>query len=110
MHQFMPKNLFDLFQIVVSNQSWNEGVVKIECHKCFSMKYGHHQRANTLYIIDAPNNKRNTCSKIFLFSLPFISVKILSVKIQWKERDGVRLSSAVPKIQWDFNPQCPYDY
>ena len=23
------------------------------------------------------------------------------------ERDGFRLSSAVPKIQWDSNPHCP---
>ena len=27
-----------------------------------------------------------------------------------KERDGFRLSSAVPKIQWDSNPHCPYGY
>ena len=27
-----------------------------------------------------------------------------------KERDGLRLSSAVPKIQWDSNPHCPYGY
>ena len=26
---------------------------------------------------------------------------------QRKERDGLRLSSAVPKIQWDSNPNCP---
>ena len=26
---------------------------------------------------------------------------------QRKERDGLRLSSAVPKIQWDSNPQLP---
>ena len=26
---------------------------------------------------------------------------------QQKERDGLRLSSAVPKIQWDTNPHCP---
>ena len=25
-----------------------------------------------------------------------------------KERDGLRLSSAVPKIQWVSNPHCPY--
>ena len=29
---------------------------------------------------------------------------------QRKERDGLRLSSAVPKIQWDSNPHCPYGY
>ena len=29
---------------------------------------------------------------------------------QGKERDGLRLSSAVPKIQWDSNPHCPYGY
>ena len=29
---------------------------------------------------------------------------------QRKERDGLRLSSAVPKIQWDSNPNCPYGY
>ena len=23
---------------------------------------------------------------------------------------GLRLSSAVPKIQWDSNPHCPYGY
>ena len=27
-----------------------------------------------------------------------------------KERDGLRLSSAVTKIQWDSNPHCPYGY
>ena len=27
---------------------------------------------------------------------------------QRKERDGLRFSSAVPKIQWDSNPHCPY--
>ena len=29
---------------------------------------------------------------------------------QRKEREGLRLSSAVPKIQWDSNPHCPYGY
>ena len=29
---------------------------------------------------------------------------------QRKERDGLRLSSAVPKIQWDSNLYCPYVY
>ena len=29
---------------------------------------------------------------------------------QRKERDGFRLSSAVPKIQWGSSPHCPYDY
>ena len=29
---------------------------------------------------------------------------------QRKERDGLRLSSAVPKMQWDFNPHSPYGY
>ena len=29
---------------------------------------------------------------------------------QRKERDGLHLSSAVPKIQWDSNPHCPYSY
>ena len=27
-----------------------------------------------------------------------------------KERDGLRLSSAVLKIQWDSNPHCSYGY
>ena len=27
---------------------------------------------------------------------------------QRKDRDGLCLSSAVPKIQWDSNPHCPY--
>ena len=27
---------------------------------------------------------------------------------QRNERDGLRLSSAVPKIQWESNPHCPY--
>ena len=27
-----------------------------------------------------------------------------------KEGDGLRLSPAVPKIQWDSNPNCPYGY
>ena len=26
------------------------------------------------------------------------------------ERDGLRLSSTLPKIQWDSNPHCPYGY
>ena len=30
--------------------------------------------------------------------------------MQQKERDGLCLSSAVPKIQWDSNPHCPYGY
>ena len=25
-----------------------------------------------------------------------------------EERDGLRLSFAVPKMQWDSNPYCPY--
>ena len=29
---------------------------------------------------------------------------------QRKERDGLHLSSAVPKIQWDSNPHFPYGY
>ena len=29
---------------------------------------------------------------------------------QQKERDGLRLSSAMPKMQWDSNPHCPYGY
>ena len=29
---------------------------------------------------------------------------------QRKERDGLCLSSAVPRIQWDSNPHCPYSY
>ena len=29
---------------------------------------------------------------------------------QRKERDRLCLSSAVPKIQWDSNPHCPYGY
>ena len=29
---------------------------------------------------------------------------------QRKERDGLRLSSAVPKIQWESNHHCPYGY
>ena len=29
---------------------------------------------------------------------------------QRKERDDLRLSSAVPKIQWDCVPYCPYGY
>ena len=27
---------------------------------------------------------------------------------QRKERDGLHLLSAVPKIQWDSSPHCPY--
>ena len=27
-----------------------------------------------------------------------------------KGGDGLRLSSAVPKIQWDSTPHCPYGY
>ena len=40
MHQFMPENLSDSVEIEMSNQSLNKGGAKIECHKCFSMKYG----------------------------------------------------------------------
>ena len=29
---------------------------------------------------------------------------------QRNERDGIRLSSAVPMIQWVSNPHCPYGY
>ena len=29
---------------------------------------------------------------------------------QRKERDGLCLSSAMPKIEWDSNPHCPYGY
>ena len=29
---------------------------------------------------------------------------------QRKERDGLHLSSAVPKIPWESNPHCPYGY
>ena len=29
---------------------------------------------------------------------------------QRKERDGLHLSTAVPKIQWASNPDCPYGY
>ena len=29
---------------------------------------------------------------------------------QRKEKDELRLSSAVPKIQWDSNLHCPYGY
>ena len=29
---------------------------------------------------------------------------------QGKERAGLGLSSAVPKIQWDSNSNCPYGY
>ena len=41
-----------------------------------------------------------------------ISIRILFCNgvMQRKERDGLRLSSAVPKIQWDSNPHCPYGY
>ena len=30
-------------------------------------------------------------------------------RIRQPKRDGLRLSSAVLKIQWDSNPHCPYD-
>lgn len=33
----------------VSNLSWNERRVKIECYKCCNIKYGHHPRADTLW-------------------------------------------------------------
>ena len=49
-HQFKPENLFDSIQIGITNQSLNKGGVKIKCHKCFSMKYGHHLRK--LYSVD----------------------------------------------------------
>ena len=75
-YQFIPENLIDLIQIEDSNQSSNKEGVKIECHNCFNMKYGHHQCADTLCTVDAPDIKRNTCSKIFPFSLLFLSVKI----------------------------------
>ena len=31
-------------------------------------------------------------------------------KRQGKERDELCFSSAVPKIQWDSHPHCPYSY
>ena len=55
--------------------------VTMECHKCFNMKYGHHQCTDTLYTVDTPNIKRNTCSKIFPFNLPFLGVN--SVQLIW---------------------------
>ena len=39
--------------------------------------------------------------------VPFSNYKRLR---QGKERDGLHLSSTVPKIQWDSNPHCPYGY
>lgn len=33
----------------ISNLSWNERRVKIECDKCCNIKYGHHPRADTLW-------------------------------------------------------------
>ena len=39
------------------------------------MRYDYHQFADILYTVDAPNIKRNTCNKIFPFSLPFLGVK-----------------------------------
>ena len=33
-------------------ESWNKGGVKIKCHKCFSMKYGHDLHADTLYTVN----------------------------------------------------------
>ena len=47
-HMFMPENSFDSVQIGVNFQSGNKGKVKIKCHKCCKMNYGHHLRANTL--------------------------------------------------------------
>ena len=41
------------------------------------MKYGHQQRADVIYTVNAPDNAR---SKTFPFSLPFLSVKTLSIK------------------------------
>ena len=49
----MPENSFELVQIGVSNK----GGVKIKCHKCFIVKYGHHQRADSVCTIDAPDKK-----------------------------------------------------
>ena len=51
------------------------------------------------------------------FAMPTLSTSSIWVPFsnqgrikQRKERDGVRLSSAVPKIQWDSNPDCPNGY
>ena len=43
-------------------------------------------------------------------SLSVRGITALQCIRQRKERDGLRLSSAVPKIQWDSNPHCPYGY
>ena len=39
--------------------------MKSNCHKCFSMKYGHHLRSDTLYTVDALE-KKETQSKNFV--------------------------------------------
>ena len=75
-YQFMSENSFDLVQIGVSNR----GVI-IKCHKCFNMKYGNHQRADTLRTANALDIKRNTCSMSFPFSLPRLCVKITINKV-----------------------------
>ena len=48
--------------------------------KMFQYKVSHHQRTDTLYTDDAPDLKRNTCSKISPFNLPFLGVKSSSIK------------------------------
>ena len=63
-------------------------------------------------------------SRVRGWALPFENWKTLSVnpavngylffnsgriRLQ-KERDGLCLSSAMPKIQWDSNPPLPYGY
>ena len=59
--------------------------IALDCHKCFNMKRGHHPHADTLYSVDAHNNKRNTHSKlsrfVYLFSVLFPSIKPSTVYV-----------------------------
>ena len=48
--------------------------------------------------------------KLCLPSSKWVPVSNQGRMRQLKERDGLRLSSAVPKIQWDSNPRCSYGY
>lgn len=66
----MHENSFDLVQIGVSEQSWSQRRIEIECHVCFNMKYGHHQRADVLYTVDASDqNEKDAVSFYRLVNL-----------------------------------------
>lgn len=78
--KFMPK-IIRVCQKWVIDKSWSKEWVRLECHECFNVGCCHHQQTDTLYTSTHPTKNANTRSKIFLFSLPFISVKFTVYKV-----------------------------